>query len=89
MPAPPTTAHNVSALYSAPAQYYNPDADPLIIDMGHASVRDRMPRVFSLFSQSTITIEAMFKFSTPIPFCQFPGSPCEQMHDNNKHFFAD
>ena len=26
----------------------------------------------------TITIEAMFKFSTPIPFCQFPGSPCKK-----------
>lgn len=40
-------------------------------------ITTKMPRVINIFTDSTITLEAHIKVSTPIPFCQFPNSPCK------------
>ena len=37
----------------------------------------RNPKTLGLLRGSKITLEAHIKMNTPIPFCQFDGSPCK------------
>ena len=38
----------------------------------------RNPKTLGLLRGSKITLEAHIKMNTPIPFCQFEGSPCKE-----------
>ena len=38
----------------------------------------RNPKTLGLLRGSKITLEAHIKMNTPIPFCQFKGSPCKK-----------
>ena len=40
---------------------------------------DRGARFVNFLKDSKITLEANIKTSTPIPFCQFPNSPCKDL----------
>ena len=39
----------------------------------------RNPKTLGLLRGSKITLEAHIKMNTPIPFCQFEGSPCKEV----------
>ncbi len=47
-----------------------------VVSLNNATNRRAQPRVLDFLRSSTVLLEAHIKVSTPIPFCQFPNSPC-------------